>query len=234
MPTIVLECPHCAAEKMTFGLVAESRVEHPESQFAILSAVGRAGLDLSTHTVWNTFLQCRGCWKGVVLEVIRNNPRGPLKPSDATGSLFSSFTPIEIYPKQASIFAPEHVPDRIAKNYTEACDSLRRQSFTSAVMMFRKVLERSTRELAPKGATISDNLFKRIEELAQQNAITEAMRDWAHVIRLDGNEAVHDEDPDKDAATQIQQFTELFLLYCFTLPERVRIYHGQANQALTT
>ena len=65
-------------------------------------------------------------------------------------------------------------------------------------MMFRKVLDRATRELFPQGAKVSPNLSKRIEELAKQNRITEAVRDWADVIRLDGNEAVHDEDPDEN------------------------------------
>ena len=208
---------------MTFSLMAQAKVGHLE-KFAV-SQPDHAFL----LGVWNTFLQCQRCWKGVVLEVVRKDSAGAREPSSASGDLFSSFDLIEIHPKQAAIVAPEWVPERIANNYIEACDSLRRRSFSSAVMMFRKVLDRATRELFSEGDAVSPNLSKRIDQLAKQNRITAAMRDWAHVIRLDGNEAAHDEDPDMASATQIQQFTELFLLYCFTLPERVMLYHDQAS-----
>ena len=50
------------------------------------------------------------------------------------------------------------------------------------------------------------------------------MKDWAHQIRLDGNDATHEEDKvfTKEDAEQIREFTELFLIYAFTLPERVK------------
>ena len=221
--TVVLDkCPHCDADQMTFRLIQHSHVKHPD-RFALTNEARRYQ---GTRPVWNTFAQCQRCWKGVVLEIVSNG-KSATDPAQAEGDLFSSFDLIEVHPKPAAIAGPEHVPDRIAKNYIEACGSLRRQSFTSAVMMFRKVLERATKELSPQG---TDSLSKRIDDLANQNRITQAMRDWAHVIRLDGNEAVHDEDPDEPSAREIQQFTELFLLYSFTLPERVKLYHSQAAQ----
>jgi hypothetical protein len=49
------------------------------------------------------------------------------------------------------------------------------------------------------------------------------MGDWSHEVRLDGNEAVHGEDPEtgQDAET-LQRFVEAFLTYSFTLPEMVK------------
>ena len=141
---------------------------HPEDQFDISDD---ARNNSGSYGIWNTFLQCERCWKGVVLEVVQKRKQkvSARSPDKAVGDLFSSFDLIEIHPKQAKLVDPEHVPDRITKNYIEACDSLRRRSFTSAVMMFRKVLDRATRELFPQGAKVSPNLSKRIEELAKQN-----------------------------------------------------------------
>ena len=132
------------------------------------------------------------------------------------------------------ITSPEYVPERITRNYIAACKSLRTRSFTSAVMMFRKVLERAIKELSPNGSSANASLHRLIKVLAEQNIITETMRDWTTVIKGFGNKAVHDEDPDEATAIQVQQFTELFLLYCFTLPERVRLHHSQANQCQVT
>ena len=50
------------------------------------------------------------------------------------------------------------------------------------------------------------------------------MKEWADQIISDGNEAAHGEDETftREDAEQIKEFTELFLIYAFTLPERVR------------
>ena len=87
-------------------------------------------------------------------------------------------------------------------------------------MMFRRTLELATlhldRELASK------KLASRIDALAERQLLTPAMREWAHIIRLDGNAAVHEEeDIDEESANALKNFTEVFLLYTFTLPAMV-------------
>ena len=49
------------------------------------------------------------------------------------------------------------------------------------------------------------------------------MKAWADIIRWDGNEATHEEDEvfEEQDATRMRDFTEVFLLYAFTLPGRV-------------
>ena len=66
-------------------------------------------------------------------------------------------------------------------------------------------------------------LVERINTLDQKRLITPAMKDWAHKIRLDGNEATHEEDDDfsDDQAKLMKEFAELFLIYSFTLPARI-------------
>lgn len=102
-------------------------------------------------------------------------------------------------------------------------DSLRRGKWTSAGIMFRRVLERSTLKLEPDGEDFSNKRLRdRIDVLAEKYAITPAMKEWAHIIRDEGNEAAHGASFDEPSAKQLQEFTELFLIYGFTLPERVK------------
>ena len=75
-------------------------------------------------------------------------------------------------------------------------DNIRRQNWVSAGMMLRKVLQPATTTLA------SDNglgfqgvrLEPHIAKLADQHCITPAMREWADIVRVDGNVGTHTED----------------------------------------
>tara|TARA_B110000027_G_C16051603_1_gene270191 strand:- start:547 stop:843 length:297 start_codon:yes stop_codon:yes gene_type:complete len=86
-------------------------------------------------------------------------------------------------------------------------------------MMSRKVLEVSVKRLNPAG---EGNLYRRIEELASSGAITEELKDWAYIIRDNGNEAAHEEEPvTAEFATELLSFSEMFLMYTFTMPGMV-------------
>jgi hypothetical protein len=55
--------------------------------------------------------------------------------------------------------------------------------------------------------------------MRDQGFITKDLAEWAHEIREVGNDAVHKSTPfsEKDAK-DIAKFTEIFLMYVFTLP----------------
>ncbi len=91
--------------------------------------------------------------------------------------------------------------------------------------MFRKTLDVSTKLLEPEHR--DKTLFKRIELLVAGGKLTAAMGDWSHEVRLDGNEAVHGEEPEtEEDAMMLRRFTEAFLTYSFSLPALV-----EANRA---
>ncbi len=95
---------------------------------------------------WNTLFVCRKCQEGVAVKF-----KGPKESSPGNYSgdpQDHEFELIAIHPKPQPIDVPEHVPDGIANDYKEAADNLRRQHFTSAGIMFRKVLEWATTEIA--------------------------------------------------------------------------------------
>lgn len=58
--------------------------------------------------------------------------------------------------------------------------------------------------------------------LHARGLITAQMKDWAHIVRMDSNGAIHtDEEFDASEAKQLINFTEVFLIYSFTLPAMV-------------
>ena len=133
----------------------------------------------------------------------------------------SKFAIEDIYPKPFAIKSPEHTPKHISTNFIEAVDSLRRKKYTSAAMMFRKVLDRSTLEI-DNTLKREDRLSDRIKSLSQAHKITPAMKQWADIIKIEGNIATHDEDADEHTADQLHRYTETFLRYVFTLETEVR------------
>jgi len=98
----------------------------------------------------------------------------------------------------------------------QAVDCLQRKNFDASGMMFRKTLDIATKSL---GANPSKKLKSRIDELKNNQKITFDMAEWAHQIRIDGNDAAHEDELfTQEAAEALKDFTELLLMYTFTLP----------------
>ena len=216
MVELILDCPHCDSENTGMEFIGER---------AFVSS------DRRRIRRWNTFWECRKCREGVVVKFSGAGPWSDGAPSQAPGDPRDSmFELITIFPPRREPSAPENTPDGIAGDFLEAEDNMRRRNWTSAGMMYRKVLQRSTTQLAPAGVDFTRmNLMQRIDVLAENHLITPAMRDWAQIVRLDGNEATHEEEEEfsPEKASQMRYFTELFLTYAFTLPARVEAFRNR-------
>ena len=180
MAEVVLDCPHCNAEREGFEFGGELPGK-PSS---------------AAPFMWNTLFVCHKCRKGVVVRL--SGPRFGAKPSACQGDpRHNGFELLAVLPKRQPEI-PRYLPDEeIKREYKQAVNCVRQGNFEAAGTMFRKVLQRATTALAA-GNEITfkerENLPSRINKLAQKNLITPAMRDWAHQIRDDGNEATHGED----------------------------------------
>lgn len=76
------------------------------------------------------------------------------------------------------------------------------------------------KELAPD--LEARTLMQRIDKLAAEHRITPAIKDWAHDLRLDGNEAVHgDEEATQEVTDQMHNLTYFLLTYLYTLPKQI-------------
>ena len=97
------------------------------------------------------------------------------------------------------------------------------------VACFAKPLDTGLKAKFPE---IKGTLYERIEEAAKQHKLTPDMVEWAHEIRLEGNNAVHEDKPfSKDEAEHLFAFTHLVFLYLFTLPGRLEEAQGAAAKA---
>lgn len=145
---------------------------------------------------------CAGCRHASML-VYRSHKRHDDEPK-----------PYAIYP--SSDVAPQHVPDRVRRLYNEATET-QGISLEGAGMLFRKTLEASLH------TDDRMNLIARIKRAAKNQIITPAMEEWAHHIRVVGNAAAHEiEDFTSDEIAELQEFTRLFLMYLFTLPQMMK------------
>lgn len=142
---------------------------------------------------------------------------------EQTGGV-SRFRVQRLWPKAAEVYIPANLPDPVSKAFKEGCEILK-SSPNAACGQFRRALELGLRELAPE--VEAWKLEKRIDKLADQHLLTPALREWAHQLRLDGNEAVHGvEDATPEHAEQMKALSTLVLTYLFTLPKQVELARG--------
>ena len=168
--------------------------------------------------IWNTLFVCRFCRKGIVVRLFYDYSTDPMACEGDPRT--DGFHLESVYPEPITPSAPDHVPNPLAKNFIEALTNLQGDRFTSAGIMFRKVLETSTKQLAP--GTDGDNLKKRISKLVTDGKIAAEMGELADCIRDEGNVAAHEEEFDQESAEQIHEFTYLYLTYVYTLPHRIQ------------
>lgn len=133
------------------------------------------------------------------------------------------------WPKRTSVAAPEHVPLPVAKRFLEGEEAYSRHSWNAAVAMYRSALDIATKALP--GVPAGQTFFKRLAWLHENHRITPDMKDWADHVRIEGNDALHDEDEYTEAdAKPLRLFTEMFLKYVFELPGEVQAFRTEVEE----
>ncbi|KDC51031.1 DUF4145 domain-containing protein [Pseudoalteromonas fuliginea] len=207
MGVIKRNCPHCETKSIAF--IAISAVRKHDTN------------------IWLTSFKCNGCHGGYFVEIKSNSG---VSPKDHQGDIESDrhFNTTREYPRKVETNIPEHLPNNINNFFSQAISSLRSENFDSSAMMSRKVLEVSVKNIHPES---TGSLYRRIEALEAEGLITGALKEWAHIIREDGNESAHEEEPvTREFAEEILSFTELFLLYVFTMPGMVNERMPQSEE----
>ncbi|CUZ08252.1 Uncharacterised protein [Serratia marcescens] len=211
--TLESSCPHCLRERATLEAVSEHR-QSTASRCAVV-------------------FMCKSCedFTTVILEVYGShspmasakfNGRNLTIYTDHIRAMQNGFPFVKMYPSELSHNAPDHSPDRCAKFFIEAKENLQRGNYETSIMLCRKVIDIATREILGEDSK-KEQLSQRISMLHGKGKITEQMKDWAHIVRIDSNGAVHsDEEFTQEEAEEMIGFTEVFLIYSFTLPEMVR------------
>lgn len=127
---------------------------------------------------------------------------------------------VEIYPNPVEYYSHTSIPEELRESVL-AIQKMRDDSYPSHIIIAtcRTILENAVTAL---GETSGEVLFKKIDNLRKNGRITQDLADWAHIIRNDGNKAVHSMSGTNEEANEMVEFTLIFLQYVFELPARIR------------
>jgi hypothetical protein len=220
MPSTILECPHCGAEKIGFRLAAEFE--------ATTKPTG-------IYRKFRVAMICTNCDEAVI---------GVFQTQEITPAT-STYTPVNSlmdptklgwvlansYPQPAPSKCPDYAPEYLKKIFLQAANALKRQDPDASGAMSRKVVDVSTQQLLGEESRKYNNIQGRIDALAAANKLTPDLKDWAHQVRLGGNDAAHDVDPfTQEEADELLDFAELYLTYVYALPGRLKERRDRAEK----
>lgn len=211
---IQANCPHCGTQRIGFTFIGDVNLgpQKPKNFLA--------------------FFKCNKCQGGLVVEYEHVINHGPLSPGQCPSDPAElGFSVKKLYPGSMPSTVPAHVNAPLDRYYRQASESLQGGHYDASGAMSRKVVDVSTQQLLGEDSKKFGNIRDRIDALAQRGLLTPDLKDWAHQIRLGGNDAAHDEDPyTKDEAEDLLGFAELYLTYVYTLPGRLKA-RKQAHQS---
>jgi hypothetical protein len=131
---------------------------------------------------------------------------------------FRAFYPIG----QPNDKVDEAIPAKIADDFREALRCRWIEAYKATVTMCRRSIQSSCLDQKVD----SKRLVAQIDELASKGMITEPLRQFAHAVRLEGNDGAHP-DPDglenvtpKDA-DDIIEFTREYLHHVYVMPAKL-------------
>jgi len=203
--SLVRACPHCGTDNCAFNYLAHVCV--------------------SDHAASAAFT-CNRCHKVLGVYLLANISGMDFTWLKSASGDFDEHMKqrahwrVNIYPKPKVYEAPEHVPDAAKRAFLQAESNAAAGNFDAAAAMYRKSIDVGTRAL---DAGLANKLmFQRIEALSAKGALTPELTEWAHAVRLDGNQGAHDDDElTKEEMDQLASFARLFLVYTFTMPAQV-------------
>lgn len=116
----------------------------------------------------------------------------------------------------------ETVPKHVAADFAEALRCCWVNAYKATVTMCRRAIQSSVLDL---GAS-DKKLVEQIDELASKGKLTNSLRDYAHEVRLTGNDGAH---PDKDELKDVSEtdagdiiaFTRHFFDHVYVTPARL-------------
>jgi hypothetical protein len=130
-----------------------------------------------------------------------------------------------LYPVSAAEPRLEGLPDSIGRSVAQARRSYSTSSYDACALMCRRALEGLCKTLSANG----NNLARRLADLKATGRIDARLVEWAHGIRLVGNEAAHDVETavTADDARDMLEFTDALLMYVFTLDAKFRSFEAR-------
>jgi hypothetical protein len=171
------------------------------------STSGQWGDGASRRQLTAMSMLCHNCG-GIIMSFTEQNERG----HHSEWKTFPSSIPR----------VDETVPAKVSQDYVSAVNCASIGEFKAAATMFRRCLQQIMLDKSAKGNTLND----QIKDLEARQIITADLKDWAHEIRLWGNEGAHPSDDGLDELTSeevevIQDFLERLFDYIYIMPAKV-------------
>lgn len=132
-----------------------------------------------------------------------------------------------LYPKTTNLDF-EGLSGAMRKSYEQALRCYSGSLFEPCALMCRRCLEILTKSFGVEKGTLE----AKLKTLVDQNIIEARLAQWAHGIRVVGNEAAHDTDAElsKQDARDALDFTEALLTYVFVLNTRFESFQSRRKQ----
>jgi hypothetical protein len=126
---------------------------------------------------------------------------------------------------------PEHWPAEVGRYWMQAQRSIETGNWDAAALMARSSLQLLLRHEKAEGGT----LVKEIDDLAKKGLIPPVVKEWAHNLRVLGNEAAHPQPgasgvTEKDAR-HVVKFLRVLLTVLQDLPHDIKQFTGGKKKA---
>lgn len=120
-------------------------------------------------------------------------------------------------------------PKDVSRYWVQAKQGVANKTWDAALLMARSALQIALRESSAVGKTLKDE----IDDLAKKGLLPPNMKDWAHELRLIGNESAHPtigtEPPPEPDVRDVVEFLDYLLRYLFDLPATIKAYRQRKS-----
>jgi hypothetical protein len=137
-------------------------------------------------------------------------------------------TKIVLHPATSRLPA-DGIPEPVSRAYQQALRCFSASSYEASALMCRRSLEALCKSFTASGKSLQ----AKLDALHATEVIDKRLTQWAHGVRVTGNEAAHDTDTElsKDDARDALDFTEALLMYVFVLNARFAAFSARRGQA---
>ena len=220
MSEFVADCPRCNTRKITFDLLASTRV----------------GQQYGWQNWYEAFCVCRNCHKSTIFlvsEIGIDEQRAVAKVGlEKLQASVNNFVNVERYISvrdRATNPPPEHLPDNIRQAFEEGAVCLSANCFNAAGTMFRLCVDHATTALLPEevqpglNAAVRRSLGLRLQWLFEKGHLPQSLRDLSHAVKEDGNDGAHAGILNAQDAEDLLDFTIALMERLYTEPKRIEL-----------
>ncbi|ADG09094.1 DUF4145 domain-containing protein [Caulobacter segnis] len=212
MAVLIHDCPHCTTAKVGFAIIGgKPRPYLPNTEVA--KPIVSIGLECPNcqKTASATIQYKKNLSGHSVSAIVESLP----KAHDSLPNLLWDL--LEFWPRVQPPRIPEFLPKSVEKAFVQGETNLALPGCEEpAATMFRRALDLGLKIRFPD---LKGDLYKKVDKLASDHEIPLSLAEWAHEVRVIGNDGAHDLDGcNTDDAQAAHDFVDAVLRYLFSLP----------------